>query len=287
MEHETTNNAPGSTPGFNPTSLFFPTEPAAEIVESVEDGADAPLEQPAAASIAVPDDGGQDAGATQSAWSFNGTEYTEEQISEALKHAEMFNRFNQTISPLVTNIKGFGDQAAKFQAMAVTECDNQITELKRALTSGQLNAQEYQLAHQQLMQAETRKGMLEQAGKQVEEQRRQALNNARRHNAGQVAAALAKNGWTPDKMKAAQSVAMGVMSMDAFADVVSPALMEVLHDAYELRSQRAAAAAKLQDKARKVVRTGKPSTAVTPPPQKKVAKAGDSDWMRQNIWGGR
>lgn len=287
MSDETTNNAPGNPTGFNPTTLFFPAEPAAEIVESVEDGADASSEQSAAASVTITDDGGQDAGTTQSAWSFNGTEYTEEQISEALKHAEMFSRFNQTISPLVTNIKGFGDQAAKFQAMAVTECDNQITELKRALTSGQLNAQEYQLAHQQLMQAETRKGMLEQAGKQVEEQRRQALNNARRHNAGQVAAALAKNGWTPDKMKAAQSVAMGVMSMDAFADVVSPALMEVLHDAYELRSQRAAAAAKLQDKARKVVRTGKPSTAVTPPPQKKVAKAGDSDWMKQNIWGGR
>lgn len=287
MSDETTNNAPGNPTGFNPSALFFPSEPAAEIVESVEDGADTSPEQPETTGITITDDGEQDAGTTPTAWNFNGTEYTEEQVSEALKHAEMFNRFNQSISPLVTNIKGFGDQAAKFQAMAVTECDNQITELKRALTSGQLNAQEYQLAHQHLMQAETRKGMLEQAGKQVEEQRRQALNNARRHNAGQVATTLAKNGWTPEKMKAAQSVAMGIMSMDAFADVVSPALMEVLHDAYELRSQRAAAAAKLQDKARKVVRTGKPSTSVTPPAPKKVTKAGDSDWMKQNIWGGR
>ncbi|MGB7801010.1 hypothetical protein [Buttiauxella sp.] len=285
MSDVTTTSSPST--GFNPGSLFFPNDAAPKDSQSPEISGGASLTVTEDDGNAAPLDGIETTPGTESSadeWEFNGGKFTADQISEALKHQETFTRFNTSITPLVQNIKSFGDHAARFQAMAVTETDKQIQELRTALNSGQLNAADYQRAHQSLQMAETRKGMLEEAGKQVDAQRTEALNNARRHNASQTATNLVKQGWTVEQMNQAQSVVKGVMSMEAFADNVSPAFMEILRDAYELRSQKAAAAAKLQDKVRKVTKT--PQQRQQAPAPAKGANMGSSDWMKKNIWGG-
>jgi hypothetical protein len=281
-------HVPSPSTGFNPTSVFFPPEQAAPVEQSQQDGGEAPLERAELDTITAPLDSVEDETSlnTGDEWEFNGGKFTTDEISEALKQRETFTTFNASITPLVQNIKAFGDHAARFQAMAVTETDKQITELTQALNSGQLNAADYQRHHQALQAAQVRKGTLEEAGRQVDAQRLEALNNARRHNANQTATTLAKAGWTGAQMNAAQGMAKGIMTMEQFADVVSPGFMEILRDAYELRTQKANAAARLKDKVTKVVKTPQ-QRQQTPAPAKKGGDMGSSDWMQKNIWGGK
>lgn len=289
MSNENTPNASSVTTGFNPTALFFPQDTAPTSVdESEQKGGETPPTITEPATLDAPLDGDPAASvATGTFWKLGDVEYSEEQVNNALTHSATFERFNQSIAPLVQNIKGFGDQAARFQAMAVTECDNQIAELTKELQSGRLDAQQYQLAHQALTSAELRKASLIAAGDQVTQQRQQALQNTRRHNLGQVATNLARAGWSLDKMKNAQGLAMSAgMSFDSFADVANPALMEIFHDAYEYRAQREAAAQRLKKEGKKVVRAHAAAPAAVQPATKK-GTMGDSDWMSKNIWGGK
>ncbi|GDX06349.1 hypothetical protein [Buttiauxella sp. A111] len=289
VQNDNQPNVSSQSTAFDVAALFRDATPAPEVNEGDENRSEA--QQPdkttddASQSDLSPGDESS-AGNGESIYQFDGAEYTAEQVTAALKHHNTNEAFSQSIAPLVDNIKQFHDQAARFQAMAVTETDKQIEELQRALASGQLNAQDYQLAHQSLQQAQTRKGMLEAAAQQTEAKRQQALSNARRQNAANVATQLVKRGWTADNMKQAQGIVQGVMNMDQFADVVSPAFMEILKDAYAYRSQRETAAAKLQQQTKKVIKTGKGTTAATPPKVKETAQAGSSEWM-QSLWGGK
>lgn len=288
VPNDNAKNASSEPTCFNFDALFSTAEPTPKDNESDEDSGNPSLEISEDGDVTTSDDGDQDAGTNEQSdvYRFGDADYTQEQITEALKHAGTFSRFNQSIAPLVDNIKQFHDHASRFQAMAVTETERQIDELQKALASGQLSAQDYQLAHQALQSAQTRKGMLEAAGEQVNQKRIQALNNARRHNAAQVATNLVKAGWSHEQMTQAQSVAKGAMTMDQFADIVSPAFMEILRDAFELRSQKAAAAAKLQQQGQRVVKVKKPTTSATPPRTKKPVETGSPEWIN-GLWGGK
>lgn len=285
-----TDNAPGDSTGFDVGAAFFGIPATPEDHESDKSGAGAQSEESEDAAVDITDDGGEAEGDNEpgeevEVWEFNGAQFTADQVSDALKHRETFERFNQSIAPLVDNIKAFGETAERMKVMAVTECERQIAELKKALGSGQLDSRQYQQAHQQLTAAESRKQVLEQAAEQEANQRKQALINARTHNARQVATNLVKSGWTKEQMNQAQALAQQCMTHDQFADSLSPGFMEILRDAAELRAQKAKVAEALQDKARKAVKVGSGAPAATTT-KKKVAKAGDPDWMAQNFWKG-
>lgn len=290
VTNEISANASSQSTGFDVAALFRSADQNPQGDKGAADSSQTPLTEPETAIGTDDADGGaelQDGageGEAVNVWQFGGADYNEEQITAALKHSAQYERFNQSVAPVVENIKQFSTQAAQFQAMAVTETEKQITELTAALQSGQLNAQDYQLAHQALTAAQTRKGLLEQAAQQVEAKRVQALNNARRANAQQVAATLARNGWTHEAMTQAQAIAQGAMTSEQFADVVSPAFMELLRDAAAYRAQRATAAAKLQQQQSKAVRTTrKVSTAAAPKVTTSPAQGSD-EWIN-GLWG--
>lgn len=286
---ETTTSGPST--GFDIAALFSGAKPAPTGDQGQPNGDDAPQpeseitigadEQPGGDPLET--GAGEDETETVTVYQFGGTDYTEEQISEALKHSSTYERYNQSVAPVIDSIKQFTNQAAQFQAMAVTETDNQIKELTAALQSGQLNAQDYQLTHQALTNAQSRKVVLQNVADQVEAKRVQALSNARRQNAQQTATALVRMGWNQEQMQMAQGVAKGAMTMDQFADVVSPAFMEILRDAAQFRATRDAAAAKLKQQGQKVVKTQRKQTVADAPKGSNKPKPGDSAWMGK-LW---
>lgn len=287
-------NVPGSdSTGFDVGAAFFGAAATPEIIESDEGGAGAQPDGAEATAIDAPDDGAEDApdtGAgeevTPKVWEHNGAQYTDEQVGAALKHQETYERFNTTITPLIDNIKRFGETAERMQSMATTETSRQIAELKARLQSGQLNAAEYQNTHQQLQSAELRMNYLTQAAEQEAVQRKHALNATRTHNARLVATNLVKAGWSKEGITEAQQLAQQCLTPDQFADSLSVGFMEILRDAAELRRNKAKAAQALQDKAAKAVRVaaagGKAQVK-----QVKQTKVGDADWMSKNFWGGK
>lgn len=283
-----TNDVSANGGGFDIGAAFFGAAEEKPQPKGDEDGGETPLGDATPEDELPPDDGDEitgdpEPGESVEVWEFNGAEYTADQVSDALKHRETFERFNTSITPLVENIKQFGETAERLQIMAVTECEKQIEEIKKQLPK--LQGRDYQLAHQALQQAETRKEVLNAAANQEAQQRKQALNNARTHNARQVATNLVKSGWTKEHMNQAQALAQSVMSPEQFADSLSPGFMEILRDAAELRAQKQRAADKLQDKARKAVRVNsqRPQSTTT---KKKTVKAGDPDWMKSSFWKG-
>lgn len=291
MADETTTtatDAPSNTTGFDVSAAFFGSKPEIESHESDEISDETPLTEPEIATDAITDDGEQDAGNLEpdEVWQIDGAEYTQEQVSEALKHRQTFERFNQSITPLIDNIKAFGEVAQRIKVIGITETENQITELNRALASGRLNAQEYQEAHQMLTKALGRKETLEAAAKQEEARRQEALKQAHTHNARLVATELVKKGWSKENIAQVQQLAQQNMRPEQFQEALSVGFMEILRDAFELRAQKEAAAAKLRGKAQKVLKVGgKPAQAA--PAKVKKSKAGDSDWIAKNFWGAK
>ncbi|MGK3630379.1 hypothetical protein ACSLOU_00530 [Enterobacter cloacae] len=292
MDNETiTNNAPGDAGGFDVSAAFFGTPAKEQEPEGGEGGAEPSPAEPEDAADDSADDGGQDEGNPgegegQEVWQLDGQEFTADQVSEALKHRQTFERFNQSITPLIDNIKAFGEVAQRIKVIGITETENQITELNRALASGRLNAQEYQEAHQMLTKALGRKETLEAAAKQEEARRQEALKQAHTHNARLVATELVKKGWSKENISQVQQLAQQNMKPEQFQEALSVGFMEILRDAFELRAQKEAAAAKLRGKAQKVLKVGgKPAQAA--PAKVKKSKAGDSEWMAKNFWGAK
>lgn len=292
MDNETTtNNAPGDAGGFDVSAAFFGTPAKEQKPESDENSAEPSLTESEDATDDITDDSEQDAGNPgegegQEVWQLDGQEFTADQVSEALKHRQTFERFNQSIAPLIDNIKAFGEVATRIKVMGVTETENQIAELNRALESGKLNAQDYQEAHRMLTRALKRKETLEAAADQEEARRKQALQDAHTHNARLVATALVKKGWNKEQIAQVQQLAQQNMRPEQFQEALSVGFMEILRDAYELRAQREAAAAKLRGKAQKVLKVGGKPAAATPAKIKK-SKAGDSDWIARHFWGAK
>lgn len=291
MDNETTtttNNAPGNTTGFNVSAAFFGAQPEVESHESDENSDETPPTESEITTDVVTDDGEPDAGNSEQSevWQIDGAEYTQDQVSEALKHRQTFERFNQSITPLIDNIKAFGEVAERIKVIGITETENQINELNRALASGRLNAQEYQEAHQMLTKALGRKETLEAAAKQEAARRQEALKQAHTHNARLVATELVKKGWSKENIAQVQQLAQQNMRPEQFQEALSVGFMEILRDAFELRAQKEATASKLRGKAQKVLKVGgKPAQAA--PVKVKKSKAGDSEWMAKNFWGAK
>ncbi|MBF4178900.1 hypothetical protein [Lelliottia nimipressuralis] len=291
-DENNTTDVSSNGAGFDIGAAFFGAAPEGAKDQSEEIGGEPSLELTGAeesgsdeSDSGDPIEGGTEPGEGAEVWELDGVEYTADQVGDALKHRATFERFNQSITPLIDNIKAFGQTAERLQLMGVTETEKQIDELQKQLASGRLNSREYQDAHQQLQRAELRKATLEQAAKQELDQRNQALKTARMHQARQVATNLVKAGWTKEQMNSAQQLAQGFMTPEQFADSLSTGMMEILRDAAELRASKNAAAEKLRGKAQKVLKVnGQPAQAA--PAKKKTVKAGDADWMNQHFWKG-
>lgn len=289
MSNGIETNVSSNVPAIDFEAMFYGAgkEGATETTanEGDEGGTGAPVSGAETAAELAPDLSGEDAGNTEpEQWTFNGATYDETQVSDALKHRETYERFNQSITPLIENIKAFGQVAERQQVMAKTETENQITELRQRLQTPGLSAADYQQTHQALQSAEWRMNVLDQAAANETQKRNEALVNARRHNATQVAATLARSGWNGEQMTQAQSILQGVMKPDQFADVVSVGFMEILRDAYAFRAGREKTAAALKDKARKAVKVSA-TNGGTPPPQTKTVAAGSPEWMNAVVWG--
>jgi hypothetical protein len=297
-ESATTQQAGGGngqsiTAGFDVTRAFFGGEGAQPDHESAESGAESSPEitegaaaDPAAGSGAenAGDPESETSGDSGEIWQFDGTDYTAEQVSDALKQRGMYERFNQTITPLIQNVNSYEEVARRLSVMAQTEAEKEIAELQRALSSGKLESREYQQAHVQLTRAQQRLEILNNAAEQESAQRQKTLTEARTHNARQIGVGLIKSGWTMNQINTAQALAQEFMTPEQFADSLSTGLMEVLKDAAELRQMKEKSAAELRSKATKAVKVnngGKPAPARAV----KGSGMGSSDWISKNFWG--
>ncbi len=281
--------------GFDVARAFFGGEAEKPDHESPEGGDGTPPESGTGAADDQPlnraeDAGnsgggeGQSEGESGDVWQFDGNEYTAEQISDALKQRGMYERFNQTITPLIDSVKTYEETARRLGVMAQTEAEKEISELQRALASGKLESRDYQQAHLQLTRAQQRLDILRTAAEQEQQQRRQTLNEARTHNARQVGVGLIKSGWTMNQINDVQQLAQEFMTPDQFADSLSSGLMEVLKDALELRRMKEKAAQELKGKAKKAVKV-EGSTRTAPTKAPKSDGVGSPEWISKNFWG--
>lgn len=209
--------------------------------------------------------------ATPDVWEFDGQEYKSEQIAEALKDHDLYQRFNQSIAPLVEQVKRHQEFATDMKVAATTECEKVIAELQRSLDSNTLDAREYQQAHRALVQAKERQKMLDNAVAREKEQRQQLLTTARQQNARTVATNLLRSGWSPEQIQAVEAVAQTAFtSSEVYADSLSPALMNLVRDAMAHRKMQAAAESRLRDQGKKAVKVK--AAAPVKPVEKKQPK---------------
>lgn len=286
------NNGKSNAAGFDVTRAFFGSETAQPDHESAESGDGAPPESAEGTADNQPDDSAEnagDSGDSESAdggdvWQFDGTDYSAEQIADALKQRGMYERFNQTITPLIQSVQTYEETARRLGVMAQTEAEKEIAELQRALASGKLDSRDYQQAHIQLTRAQQRLEILQSAAEQESRQRQQTLSEARTHNARQVGVSLIKSGWTMAQINDVQQLAQEFMTAEQFADSLSAGLMDVLRDALELRRMKTKAADELRGKAKKAVKVN--NTARTAPTKApKQNGMGSPDWISKNFWG--
>lgn len=288
------NNGKSTTAGFDVTRAFFGGEGAKSEHESPESGNGAPPESGEGTADDLPDvstdpagdsgNGESGGGEESEVWQFDGAEYTQEQVADALKQRGMYERFNQTITPLIASVQSYEETARRLGVMAQTEAEKEIAELQRELASGKLDSRDYQQAHMQLTRAQQRLDILRTAADQESKQRQQTLNEARTHNARQVGVGLIKSGWTMNQINDVQGLAQEFMTPDQFADSLSAGLMEVLKDALELRRMKTKAADELRGKAKKAVKVDSAPKA-TPTKAPKGSGVGSSEWIGKHFWG--
>lgn len=211
-------------------------------------------------------------------WEYDGKEYTVDQVGEAIKDREIFQRFNESITPLVEGVRQYGETAKNLQIAAQTETEKAIKELTTRLNSGKLDSREYQQTHQLLVQAKARMDVLESAVQQEKKQREQTLNAARMQNARQVATNLVRAGWTKEQLVEAEQIARGVFTPELYADAFSSALMELIRDAAAHRKTQSAAEAKLREMGKKAVQVKQKT------PGKKLEKKQDKS-LGSLVWG--
>ncbi|MBF4180586.1 hypothetical protein [Lelliottia nimipressuralis] len=214
-------------------------------------------------------------------WQFGGNEYTADQVEESLKERETYQRFNQSVQPLIDSINDYGQKAEQAALLATTECDKQIDELSKALASGRLTSQQYQQAHLQLREVKTRKKALESEAAEEQQLRSRALAQAQKQNAAQTVVALTKQGWNPADILAVGRIAEKTLGT-RLADVMSPELMQVFKDAAETRAARENAHKRLKVKTDNALKTTKSQPQKAQPQQQKGALT-----FGQKVWGDR
>lgn len=199
-------------------------------------------------------------------WQFGDQEYTAAQVEESLRERELYQKYNQSVQPLIQAIEQTNRDTSRFKEMALTETEKTIEYLQKRIKSGQLDDRQRAAAYDQLETAKDRKKILEQAAEQAEKSRNDALARVRDQNARQSVAALVKRGWSNEQIKGIAAVAQQVLG-NKLADVLSPELMQVFRDAAELRATRENAAQRFKKKASDALKTTKqaPQKAVTTP----------------------
>lgn len=211
------------------------------------------------------DDGDDNEGGSAVFCSFDGQDYTEEQVTTALKHHSTFERFGEAVAPIVANIRAYGDTADALKVAATTETDKMIAELTTLLSSGTLDSQTHQKAHLQLLQVQERKRVLDEVVNREQAQRKEAIAQVRAQAVRKVAFDLTRRGWTPEQMGEVEALATSVLPEEAFADNLSIGLMEVLRDAHLYRKAQADTAKKIRDMGKKAVKVSpnKPAKTTT------------------------
>ncbi|CAI1768673.1 Uncharacterised protein [Serratia quinivorans] len=211
-------------------------------------------------------------------WEYDGREYTNDQIAEAIKGHETYQRFNESIQPLVEGIRQYSQTAQDLKIAATTECEKAIAELQNKLNSGQLDSREYQATHMQLMQAKDRMRIIDGAVQQEKQQREAALNQARQQKARQVVTNLMSSGWSREEIATADALAQTAFTPETYADALSPELMAVLRDAAKHRQSQKVVEERLRAAGKKAVQV-KAAKAPT-----KVVKA-EKKGLASLIWG--
>lgn len=185
---------------------------------------------------------------------FDGQDYTEEQVTTALKDSDIFRRFGESVKPVIADITSYGQVAESLKVAATTETDKMITELTGLLNSGKLDSQQHQQAYVQLMQAQERKRVLDQAVESEQAQRKQAIQQLRTQNARKVGVDLLRAGWTQAQLGEVEEFSKTVFTAEAFADALSPELMGMLRDAMAFRKSQAETEKKLRAMGKKAVK---------------------------------
>ncbi|EBV5232297.1 hypothetical protein DO726_08070 [Salmonella enterica subsp. enterica serovar Telelkebir] len=199
-------------------------------------------------------------------WQFGDQEYTAAQVEESLRDRELYQKYNQSVQPLIQAIEQTNRDTSRFKEMALTETEKTIEYLQKRIKSGQLDDRQRAAAYDQLETAKDRRRILEQAAEQAEKSRNDALSRVRDQNARQSVAALVKRGWSNEQIKGVAAVAQQVLG-NKLADVLSPELMQIFRDAAELRATRESAAQRFKKKANDALKTTKqaPQKTVTTP----------------------
>lgn len=213
-------------------------------------------------------------------WQFNNVEYTAEQVEESLREREMYQRYNQSVQPMISAIEKSDEETAYFKEMALTETDRVIAELKKAIASGHLDSRQELSARKQLDDAKKRQRELTTVAEQATAARAEAIRKVREHNAKQAVAALTKQGWKREEILAVGSLAQRVVG-DKFGDVMSPELMQIFRDAAELRAAKESAAKRLKTKTTSVLKT------TSQPPKNPAPKTVGKPSFGALVWGDR
>lgn len=263
-------------------------QPAEESHAQPEISGEPSPEDAAASLLGISDDsagieGGAGEGESyepvEDVWQFGGNDYTAVQVEEALNERENYQRFNQSVKPLMETVTNYGNQFEQASLLATTECDNQIAELTKAMNSNQLTPAQYQQAGMQLRDAKARKTLLEQAAKEETQLRASALGKIREHNARQSVTALIRKGWTQEQVMSAAKIAQRVVG-EKFGDIISPDLLQVFRDAAELRGIKDSTAKRLREKQKTVLKTTKQATTRPAPVNKAQPQS-----FGQKVWG--
>ncbi|EAM7070440.1 hypothetical protein R5D33_003271 [Salmonella enterica] len=116
-------------PSFAAAIFGAAKEPAAEKGnKSPEEGAGAQPESAEIDLLAGADDSttlargagdGEGESETVDVWQFNGVDYTADQVEEALRERESYQRHNQSVQPLAEAIQRAEDDTARFKEMAL------------------------------------------------------------------------------------------------------------------------------------------------------------------------
>lgn len=234
-------------PSFAQALFGAAKEPAPEKGnKGTEEGAGAQPESAEIDLLAGADDsttlaGGAGAGEgepeTVDVWQFNGVDYTADQVEEALRERESYQRHNQSVQPLAEAIQRAEDDTARFKEMALTETDKMIAQLKKEIQSGRLDPRQKAAAYDQIEEAIKRQKELNQAAELNAQARATAMAKVREQRARQTVNAMAKQGWSREEILSVGASIQKVVG-EGVGDVISPALMQVFKDAAELHRLR-------------------------------------------------
>ncbi|EHA2490226.1 hypothetical protein JKI59_001030 [Salmonella enterica] len=174
---------------------------------------------------------------TVDVWQFNGVDYTADQVEEALRERESYQRHNQSVQPLAEAIQRAEDDTARFKEMALTETEKRIAQLQKAIKSGQLDPRQKAAAYDQIEEALERQKVLNKAAEENAQARAAAMAKVREQRARQTVNAMAKQGWSREDILSIGANIQKVVG-EGVGDVISPALMQVFKDAAELHRLR-------------------------------------------------